>query len=146
MSEKTYKLFNLAENQLKTAVMLFITGGDKFSVITLAGAADVIFSELVVKTGKENFTEIILKKENDKRKRQEVGREINDTLCINALKHFDPDEDEYVSLDTEGCALGAILKALANYNVLEEKNEALIIGFHSWIQANIDLKKYQIDQ
>lgn len=30
---------------------------EKFSSITLAGAADVIVSELVIREGKENFTD-----------------------------------------------------------------------------------------
>ncbi len=145
MTKETYKLFDLAANQLETAIMLFCSGDDKFSVITLAGAADVIFCQLVTRIGQDNFTKIISKEENDPRSIPEVGKDINDTLHINALKHLDPGEDEYVSLDADECALGAILKAIANYNMLEGKNENLINGFRAWAQINLDLKKYNIN-
>ncbi|STX37484.1 hypothetical protein [Legionella feeleii] len=121
MSKKTYKRFNLAANQLETAIMLFITGGDRFSVITLAGAADVIFSEFVIRNGEENFTDSLIKKNNKHRTRQQIGREINDTLGINACKHLDAGEEEYVLLDIDESALGAILKAIVNYNKLNGK-------------------------
>lgn len=144
MTKKTHKRFDLAADQLEAAIVLFCSGGDKFSVITLAGAADVIFSELVIRAGKKNFVQITMLKHKDERSLQEVGKEINDILGINALKHLDPGADEYVTLDINECALGAILRALANYNMLEEKNEKLILGFRAWIQTNLDLKKYNI--
>src|SRR5579871_2279833 len=108
MNKTKYNRFDLASTQLKTAIRLFVTGGDRFSVITLAGAADVIFSELVTREKKENFTIFLLKKEQDERRPQEAGKEINDILSINVLKHFDPGDDDYISLDVEESALGAI--------------------------------------
>lgn len=143
-SKKKHKIFIFAENQLKTAIVIFCSGGDKFSAITLAGAADSIFWQLVTRAGKDNFTKIMLKKENDSRKIEKVGREMNDVLCINALKHLDPNENEHTSLDADECALGAILKAIVNYGMLEGKNEKLINGFFAWIQMNLDLKKYNL--
>lgn len=145
MSQKAHKRFDFATNQLEMALKLFLAGGDKFSVITLAGAADVIFSELVSRKGKENFTGIISKKEKDTRSRQEVGKEINNILFINALKHFDPGDDEYLTFDVDECALGAIFKALANYNILEGKKGELIQAFSCWVRNNLDLKKYSLD-
>ena len=144
MTAELYKRFDLAANQLETAIMVFLTGGDKFSVITLAGAADVIFCQLVLRQGKENFTDFMLKETNDTRTRQEAGKEINDTLRINALKHFDKDDDEYVSIDVDECALGAILKAIANYNMLDGKNDKLIQAFLYWVKTNLDPKKYNV--
>ena len=78
MTKKTHKRFDLALNQLKTAIMLYITGSDKCSAITLAGAADVIFSELALREGKENFADIISKEENKVQTRKKVSREINE--------------------------------------------------------------------
>lgn len=144
MTKKIHKRFDLAEEQLEAAIVLFCSGGDKFSVITLAGAADVIFSQLVARENKENFTQLLMKKENDPRSIQEAGKEINDILGINAVKHLDADEDEYITIDVDECALAAILKALVNYNMLEGKNETLILGFRAWTQTNLDLKKYNI--
>ena len=144
MTKKTHKRFDLALNQLKTAIMLYITGSDKCSAITLAGAADVIFSELALREGKENFADIISKEENKVQTRKKVSREINDALCINALKHFDPDDDVYIMMDVDSCALGAILKALANYSMLNRKDNRLIQGFRYWLKNNVDLRKYNI--
>lgn len=48
MTLKSYTRFELAENQLEAAIGLFGSGGDRFSVISLAGAADVILSRLVL--------------------------------------------------------------------------------------------------
>lgn len=47
--------------------------------------------------------------------RESHGKAINDTLFINQLKHMGDDEDGYLEIEPEECALGAILKALANY-------------------------------
>lgn len=53
-----YQRFQLAAKQLETAIMLFLTEQDRLSAITLSGAADVIFCELVNRQGKKNYTEI----------------------------------------------------------------------------------------
>lgn len=144
MIKKTYKRFDLAEEQLEAAIVLFCSGSDKFSVITLAGAADVIFNQLVTRQNKDNFTQILMKKENGQRSFQEVGKEINNLLGINTIKHLNPGDDEHVTIDVDECALAAILKALVNYNMLNNKNENLILGFRAWARTNLDLTKYNI--
>lgn len=144
IEKKTYQRFQLAANQLKTAIVLFMTGIDRLSAITLAGAADVILCELVNREGKKNFTDLMCEKENREHKRK-TGNEINNLLYINALKHFDKGDEEYIELDVEECALGAISKALANYNMLNGKDDKLILAFRYWAQTNLDLKKYNID-
>jgi hypothetical protein len=141
----TYQRFQLAGNQLETAIMLFLTNTDKLSAITLAGAADVILCELVNREGKKNFTDLLYEKENGERDREEIGREINNLLCINALKHFDKDDEEHIDLDVDECAVTAILKGLANYNMLDGKDDKLILAFRYWVQINLDPKKYNLD-
>jgi hypothetical protein len=78
MTIKSYTRLELAANQLESAIGLFVAGRDRFSVITLAGAADVILSQLVIKSGQENFTETVLRSEIERgganRKREEVGK------------------------------------------------------------------------
>lgn len=138
--KKNYQRFQLAVNQLETAIMLFLNNIDKLSAITLSGAADVILCELVNREGKKNFTDLLHEKENVARERGEIGREINDLLRINALKHFDEGDEEYIDLNVEECAVAAILKALANYNMLDGKNEKLILAFRYWAKANLDPK------
>jgi hypothetical protein len=144
MSVETHRKFDLADNQFRTAIRLFLSSGDNFSVTTLAGAADVIFCELVSRQGKENFTDYFTKESGEARKRAEVGREINDTLHINDLKHLDPGKDEYIALDAREAAIGAILKALANYNMLEGKDQKLINAFLAWVRVNLDPNVYNI--
>lgn len=136
-TKKTYQRFQLAAKQLETAIMLFLTDQDRLSAITLAGAADVIFCELVNRDDKKNFTDILTHEEGGERKREDVGKEINDLLHINSLKHFDKGDCEYVNLDVNECAVGAILKALANYNMLDGKDDNLIIAFQYWVKMNL---------
>lgn len=141
----TYKRFQLAASQLETAIMLFLTGIDKLSAITLAGAADVILCELVNREGKKNFTDLLHEKENGQRDREEIGTEINNLLCINALKHFDKGDVNHIVIDVYECAVATILKALANYNMLDGKNDNLIIAFRYWVRVNLDPKKYNLN-
>ena len=102
MTTKTYTRLELAADQLHAAVCLFITGRDRFSVITLAGAAVVILSRLVLNSGQENFTDSIAQMEVEKggreRPRAEVGKALNDMLLINEIKHFDPGDDGIVTV------------------------------------------------
>lgn len=148
MTTQTYKKFDLAERQLETAIGLFVSGGDKFSVITLAGAADVILCRLVLNRDQESFTDALIREfSNDnpsKETRATHGREINDTLFINDLKHMDEGEDGYVTMDVEECAVGAILKALANYVAIAGRDKNFLKAFLAWVQLNLDPKKYNI--
>ncbi|OGU16401.1 MAG: hypothetical protein A2076_03195 [Geobacteraceae bacterium GWC2_53_11] len=149
MTNKVYTRLELATNQLEAAIGLFVAGRDRFSVITLAGAADVILSRLVINTGRENFTESVLLSEvaqgGTDLTREGVGKEINDTLSINHLKHMDDDDDGYIDIDLEECALAAILKALANYVTLAGRNDAFVQAFLYWVKLNLDPNKYNVD-
>ncbi|RUR09115.1 hypothetical protein [Legionella sp. km772] len=141
---KTYQRFQLAAKQLETAIMLFLTEQDRLSAITLSGAADVIFCELVNRQGKKNYTDILASDEGSRRSREELGREINDLLYINSLKHFDNGDEEYIKLDVSECAVAAILKALVNYNMLDGKDDNLIIAFRYWVKMNLDPERYDL--
>lgn len=145
MNLKKHKRIDLAKDQFESAVRLFLTNGDKFSVITLAGAADVIFCQILKRNNVENFTQFVIKEEADSRTIQVVGKEINDLFCINSLKHLDKGEPETLEMNLEDCAVGAILKALPNYNLLEERNGALMNLFLKWIKENLDPKIYNVD-
>jgi hypothetical protein len=151
MTSKTYTRHQLAADQLRTAVCLLITGRDRFSVITLAGAADVILSRLVLNSGQENFTDSIIRMDVEKggpeRTRAEAGKAVNDMLLVNALKHFDRGDDGTIEVgDLEECALAAILKAMANYVALSGTKEDWVQAFFFWIKQNLDPKKYNVDR
>lgn len=143
---KTYQRFELAAKQLETAIMLFLTVQDGLSAITLAGASDVIFCELVNREGKKNFIDIITYEKDKGGSREDIGKEINDLLYINSLKHFDRDDEEHIILDVNECAVAAILKALANYSMLDGKNEQLILAFRYWVKMNLDPDKYNLQE
>jgi hypothetical protein len=148
MTTQTYKKLELAENQLETAIGLFVSGGDKFSAITLAGAADVILCRLVLNVGQENFTDLMIRQSCEdclsNETRASHGRQINDTLCINDLKHMDDGDDGYIDMDLDACALGAILKALANYVRIAGREKNFVKAFLAWIRLNLDQTKYNI--
>jgi len=146
---KSYSRFELAENQLETAIGLFVSGGDRFSVISLAGAADVILSRLVINHEQKNFTELSLKCELERgganETREAHGKCMNDALFINQIKHMDDDDDGFIDLEPEECALGAILKALVNYVILAGQQKDIVLAFKAWVRLNLDSKKYNIN-
>lgn len=74
--------------------------------------------------------------------REVLGKEFNDLLFINQLKHFDDDAQEVVELDVDECALAAILKALANYVDLPDHKRDLVLAFKLWVRQNLDPRKY----
>jgi hypothetical protein len=146
MVAQSYQRLDLAANQLETAIGLFVGGHDKFSVITLAGAADGILSQLVNNRGEENFTETFLKKDDDKMlTRGAMGKHVNDILFINALKHMDERDDGYIILDLEQCAVAAILKAIANYVKLCGHDVDFVQAFLAWVKLNLDPTIYNVD-
>lgn len=145
-SAKVYKVLDLAEVQLQTAIILFLRGQDLISSITLAGAADVLLCQLVKDQGKENFTDHILKSENNPEKTiQEIGKEINDMFCINALKHMDSIDDNSVTMNLRENASGAIMKALPNYVELRDLDRGFVKDFLLWNRENLDPEKYNVN-
>lgn len=148
MTNKTYNRLDLAQNQLEAAIGLFVSGGDRFSSISLAGAADVIFCRLLITRGVENFTEFSLRLERerggDPGSREDHGKELNDTLFINHLKHMDDGDEGFIDLDPDECALAAILKAVANFVILADKQHDFVQAFMAWVRINLDPNKYNI--
>lgn len=149
MSRSQYTRFQLAHSQLEAAVGLYVTNRDRLSAITLAGAADVLLSQLVLRTGKPNFTDLLAEKDvasgGSSVAREVIGEQVNNTLFINQLKHFDDDAEEIVELDVDECALAAISKALANYVDLPEHDRSLVLAFKVWTRNNLDPQIYNVN-
>ncbi|MBL4836521.1 MAG: hypothetical protein JKY34_03000 [Kordiimonadaceae bacterium] len=146
MAVEKHEVIDLAENQLRSAIGLFVSEQDLFSAITLAGAADTLLCRLVSNQGEENFTQHVLESENDPNKTiAEMGREINDMFFINALKHMDANDDGIVVMDVKEAAIGAILKALPNYITLRGNNVDFVQAFLAWVKLNLDPAIYNID-
>lgn len=149
MTLKTYTRLDLAENQLEAAIGLFVSGGDRFSVISLAGAAGVLLSRLLINAGRENFTDSALRHDlergGEEVTREDFGRELNNILFINQLKHLDDGDDGYIEFDLEECALAAIFKALADYMKLVQKTKHFVLAFNAWVELTLDPRKYNVD-
>jgi hypothetical protein len=118
----THTKLDIAREQLRTAVMLYCSGRDRFSAITLAGAADVILSQLLLNEGKENFSDLLMRKDAEvigcMPERAAHGRSVNDMLMINALKHMDPGDDDCLEMDVRISGLATVSKAVSNYVML----------------------------
>ena len=146
MAAQIYQRLDLATNQLETAIGLFIGGHDRFSVITLAGAADGILTQLVSNRGEETFTEILSREDDDKTMTlSRMGSHVNTILFINELKHIDKDGDGYVVMDAEECALATILKALANFVTLRGNEVGFVQAFLLWVRLNLDPHRYNVN-
>lgn len=150
MTLKSYSRLELAENQLEAAIGLFVSGLDRFSVISLAGAADVILARLVINSGQNNFTDFSLQQRQTQfsapdETRESHGKTINSALFINQLKHMDDDEDGFIEFEPEECALAAILKALANYLLIAGHRKEIVLAFRAWVKLNLDPEKYNVN-
>jgi hypothetical protein len=115
----THSKLDIAREQLRTAVMLYCSGRDRFSAITLAGAADVILSQLLLNEGKENFSDVLMKKDAEVTgsmpERGAHGKAINDMLMINAMKHMDRGDADHLDMDVRISGLATVSKAVSNY-------------------------------
>jgi hypothetical protein len=141
MAEATYSKFDIASNQLESAIGMFVSSRDRFSVITLAGAADSIFIELVRRAGKKDFSEYVQAVSEAKGEKtpslSTVRSHINDVLQINAVKHFGAGDPESITLDSDQCALGAILKAMANLKKLTTEDPPYVKAMLAWTWQNL---------
>lgn len=136
MAEKAFTKLQLAERQLETAIGLFVSRRDRISAITLAGAADGILHGLVIKAGKQPFSDYAMgvreALSGETPAKAKYAKHINDTLKINDLKHMDEGGNEEVSLNPDISALGAILKAVANHRTLVPKSPSFINAMLQW--------------
>lgn len=145
MTETTTTKLALAQQQLETAIGLFISRRDRVSAITLAGAADGILHGLVLKVGKLPFSDYALgvreAMSGKTPAKAKFAKHINDKLNINDLKHMHEHDVDQVTLDIDISALGAILKAIANHKTLVPKNPAFINAMLQWTWMFYDGKK-----
>ena len=150
MTEITSSKLALAQQQLETAIGLFVSRRDRISAITLAGAADGILHGLVLKEGKQPFSDYAmgireaLAKETPAKAK--YAKHINDKLHINDLKHMDEDAESDITLDPDISALGAILKAIANHHILVPEHPDFINAMLQWTWLFYDGEKIKEDE
>lgn len=135
----THSKLDIAREQLRTAVMLYCSGRDRFSAITLAGAADVILSQLLLSEGKKNFSDLLMKKEAEANGsfpvRSVHGRFVNDMLMINAMKHMDREDDDYLEMDVRISGLATVGKSVSNYVKFRGDDVDFVEVFKCWARA-----------
>jgi hypothetical protein len=141
MAEHKYQKSQIATEQLKTAILLFLNGGDPSSVITLAAAASTILERLLRNKSKTSpfidFARNIFSASGFATPaRSKYARYINDALGINDHKHMSPDSPDTLELDLEKSAEDAIIKAIADYVPLYGQDHDFIKAFLQWAWVN----------
>jgi hypothetical protein len=142
MAEHKYQKSQIATEQLKTAIFLFLNGGDPSSVITLAGAASVILERLLRNKGTttpfidfaRNFPNVITGYPTPARSK--YTRYINDRLGINDHKHMSSESPDILELDLSQSAEDAIIKAIADFVPLYGRDHDFIKAFLQWAWVN----------
>jgi hypothetical protein len=137
MAKSKYQTIDLAARQLETAIFMFLRGQDRFSVITLAGAASGILTQLVLNSGKQPFVDyarLLQSKLNSPTipPRDKFNRHINDRFGVNALRHHAPNDPPTINLDEKRAAEKAITRAVADYIELRGQSEPFVIAFLNW--------------
>lgn len=150
MAEMTISKLMLAQQQLETAIGLFVSRRDRLSAITLAGAADGILHGLVLKAGKQPFAEYSMgvreALSGQTPARAKYAKHINNQLNINDLKHMDVGGTPEVTLDPDLSALGAILKAIANHHQLVPEQPDFIKAMLHWAWMFYDGERITEDE
>jgi hypothetical protein len=140
MAEEKYHKSQIATEQLKTAILLFLNDCDPASVITLAGAASAILDQLVKNKGKTPFVDfarhIYAAFGGSTPRRTRYNRYINDKLGINALKHMSPSCPENLEIDLQKNAEDAIGKAVADYVAIFGQEHDFIRAYLQWAWVN----------
>ena len=150
MAELTLKKLVLAQQQLETAIGLFVSRKDRISAISLAGAADGILHGLVLKAGKKPFADYAMgvreALSGETPAKAKFAKHINDKLNINDLKHMDEGSPDEVTFDPDISALGAILKAIANHHILVPEHPSYVKAMLQWTWMFYDGEKITEDE
>jgi len=137
MTAQKYHKSDIATAQLQTAIVLFLGGRDRSSVITLAGAASGILEQLVRNEGKIPFVDYARSlAPGPTPPRGTANRVINDVLGINPHKHMKADCADALEIDLEKCAEDAITKAVGDHVTLHGREHDFIKAFLQWAWIN----------
>jgi hypothetical protein len=127
----------MAHQQLETALALYFEKRDYYSAITLAGAADEIFGQLLKAEGKEPRLESIKKSVAAIFERLQ-GRPLDPARVAeranharNALKHWNQGQPLIVKFDALEEAKDMLERAISNYWALEADLSAAMEKFQN---------------
>lgn len=121
MPIEKHNRLDMAKRQLETALGLYFDGTDLYSTITLAGAADEIFGQVLRASGKEPRLEEIAKSVaaihkklyGDELAPKTVAERANHAR--NALKHWSSNQPIEVTFDLIEEAKDMLERGIANY-------------------------------
>jgi hypothetical protein len=142
MPKQKYLRLDLARQQLQTAVSLFL-GKDYLSVITLAGAASGVLTQLVLNSGKEPFVDYGRTFQSSRYSQATPGREkynrfINSKVGVDVLRHHAANDPETIELNAELQAEHALSRAVVDYIELRGQDEPFVQMFLKWLWVNRD--------
>ncbi len=144
-TEKKYHKKEIATEQLKTAIKLFLNEKDLSSVIILASAAGSILSQLARNAEEEPFIDYACRIHNHIKKitpgREKYNHFINIKLGITSHKHMSDSDPETVELDLLRCALDGLTIAVSDFVTLYGQEEPFIKAFLHWTWHNTNGKK-----
>lgn len=121
MAVEKHNRLEMATRQLETALALYFEGQDYYSAITLAGAADEVFGQVLREQGQEPRVEEIAKSVAAIYKKLH-GTEITPKSVAdranharNALKHWSANQPLVVEFDVLEEAKDMVERGIANY-------------------------------
>ncbi|WP_157651095.1 hypothetical protein [Burkholderia ubonensis] len=118
---------------LQTALKIYIDGGDRFSVLQLAGAAEELISGHIIQrreyetlaseasTAREKHLETMARfykavgQEKTDEEMRDIGRGMN--FARNNTKHHDKNQGQILSLDIDAEAYVTLRRAVENYKL-----------------------------
>jgi hypothetical protein len=149
MTDKVYTKEEIASKQLETAIILFLSGRDLSSVITLAGAAGNILEQLVRFRGEEPFLDFACRVydalEGYTPPRKKYKHHIEKKLGVSTHKHMNGDDSKFVNINLEKSAIDSITKAFTDYIVIHGQNNPFVTAFFNWCWKNMDGEKIMED-
>jgi hypothetical protein len=142
MAKQTYDKGQIATEQLRTAIFLFLNGGDPSSTITLAGASSVILEQLLRNKGTIapfiDYSRSLVMAGAPTPGRSKFRHHVNNMLGINDHKHMSKDTPDTIELDLAQGAEDAIGKAIADFAPLFGQDHDFIKAFLQWSWVNRD--------
>ncbi len=145
MTDNTYTKEEIASKQLETAIILFLSGRDLSSVITLSGAAGNILEQLVGFKGEEPFVDYACRVHDAlvgyTPPRKKYKYHIDKKLGVITHKHMSETDSEHTEIDLEKSAVDSITKALADYIKIHGQENQFVVAFYNWCWKNMEGEK-----
>ena len=143
VTARAYENVSLALEQLDDALSLFLDEKHYVSSLTLAGAAEEIFGQMVRHAGQDNF---LSRKYTIIKPLEELFNKklfsLKDLVELenrnrNAAKHWNPLDESRIIRDVEDAAIWMLVRALYNHDKLGLERTVRMREFETWFYENI---------